>query len=459
LVQSKKLKIGYWGNTNNYPFMVARAFKKLGNEIIFIVDNEQKLQRPEYRYSDITLPYPDWIKDFSPLPLWLLSNPIDMEKKNKIINLLKPCDIVVLNGYAVRFAKEIGRPNCIHLTGSDLIPLADNNYADSLMQNFMELLHEQKIITKGSDKARFLVNKTLLELAGKTCSALNLKIYSNSSYFKPKGALYNLFYFASYKNWIKKQIKKQREAIKNSFAYLYGPKGLVPSADQLFEQIGTDKKKQITTLAVDTDYAAYNSPPDNSIIKIFNIARFNWITSKSNERDFHELDFKGNDIMIKGISLFYHKHKILLDIRFVKKGRDLAESIELCKNLGINHLITWLDELTQNEVLHEYQTADILFDQLSNSVVTMGGLEGMAVGRPLIANSRPEIYEKLQGEKTAICQAKTPEEVCVWLEKLVTDKTFREQKGKESRDFVVKHFSTETLAKNIIKAYQKSITA
>ncbi len=453
MIHSKKLKIGYWGNTNNYPFMVARAFKKLGHDVLFIIDEEQKLYRPEYRYSDITLPYPDWIKDFSPMPLWLLSNHIDNEKKKTIIALFKDCDFVVLNGYAVRFAEEIGKPVCAHLTGSDLIPLADNNYADSLLKSYLELLYKENNIVKSSYKARFLDNKTLLELAGKTCSVLNLKIYSNSNYFKPKGALYNLLYFAGYKNWIKKQIKKQREAIKNSFAYLYAIKGLVPRGDKLLEEIDADENKKITTLSVDTDYAAYYPPTDNSVIKIFNIARFNWVKTKSNERDFHELDFKGNDIMIKGISIFYHKHKIQLDIRFVKKGRDLAESIELCKNLGINHLITWLDELTQNEVLHEYQTADILFDQLSNSVVTMGGLEGMAVGRPLIANSRPEIYEKLQGEKTAICQAKTPEEVCVWLEKLVPDKTFREQKGKESREFVIKHYSTEALANKILQAF------
>jgi len=38
VTQEKKLKIGYWGNTNNNPFMVARAFKKMGHAVIFIVD-------------------------------------------------------------------------------------------------------------------------------------------------------------------------------------------------------------------------------------------------------------------------------------------------------------------------------------------------------------------------------------------------------------------------------------
>lgn len=63
------MKIGFVGNANNYPFMLARALKRMGHDVRFIVTASSRLDRPESRYADISYPYPDWIHEIG-TPFW-----------------------------------------------------------------------------------------------------------------------------------------------------------------------------------------------------------------------------------------------------------------------------------------------------------------------------------------------------------------------------------------------------
>ena len=95
------MRIGFLGNANNYPFMVARAFRKLGHEIVFIVDSAALLNRPENLYKDDELtPYPSWIMDFSPLNIWEFE--ATSSKVDKILATFSNCDFVVLNEFALQ---------------------------------------------------------------------------------------------------------------------------------------------------------------------------------------------------------------------------------------------------------------------------------------------------------------------------------------------------------------------
>ncbi len=438
--------------------MLARTLQKRGHEVVFIIDDEQRLNRPENRYHDINTPYPNWIKDFSPFPLWLVGNLLDGEKKSNVIKLLNTCDFIILNGYAIRFSNEINAPHITALTGSDLKPLADFKHADDLMRISVDLMYKENILIKKSKQTTLFENKIIFSLTEKLLSLFNYSTYTNKEYFKPKAAFHNLIFLASYKNWLKKEIKRQRNSIKNAFTHLFFIEGIVPEGDKLLAEIGANKKKLLSNLMIDVDSIEYFPVPNNQIIRIFNLARFNWKKESNQPKDFlPSMDYKGNDIMIKGLAAFCKKFPTQnLNIRLVKKGKDVEKTIELCKELGISNYVTWLDELSQKEVLEEYKQADIVFDQLDKSLVAMGGFEVMALGRPLIANARPEIFDKFLGEKTVICQAETPEEVCSWLEKLVFDKNLRQEIGKKSRQFVEKHFSTETMANRVLEAFNKT---
>jgi len=81
----------------------------------------------------------------------------------------------------------------------------------------------------------------------------------------------------------------------------------------------------------------------------------------------------------------------------------------------------------------------------------MAGLEGMAAGRPLIANGRPEILEPMLGEPSPICQATTPREVYDQLQRLLSDDALRRHVGEESRTWVQRHFAPELAAQKIVE--------
>ena len=90
------MKIGFFGNANNVPFMIARALRRLGNEVLFIVDRSpvqswEILNRPENAYNDIKIPYPDWIVDVSPIELWEYPGP--PHGRDQVVHLLKQCEI------------------------------------------------------------------------------------------------------------------------------------------------------------------------------------------------------------------------------------------------------------------------------------------------------------------------------------------------------------------------------
>ena len=271
----------------------------------------------------------------------------------------------------------------------------------------------------------------------------------------PRNFLYNVFYLSSYKSWLYGQVERQRNAIKKGIGFIYSPIGLILDGDRLLNEIKVDNSKRIMAFMIDSELSEYNPPIITEKLRIFNVARFNWVSHKTKDKiDFSQLDSKGNDIMIKGLSLFYHKHKIDLNIIFVKKGNDIDETIELLKDEKIDHLVTWINELSQSEVQEEYRKADIVFDQFANSIVSMGGLDAMATGRPLIANARAEIFDKVLGEKTQICDAKTPQEICNWLELLILNEEFRIEKGIASREFVLKHYFSENVVKRLENYFQ-----
>src|SRR6266498_4740906 len=112
------MKIGFFGNTGNYPFLLALAMRDLGHDVRFFIDRIDRLDRPEHRFPDISYPYPEWITDVSPfrVPAYAMPN----ERRRRVVEALKTCDAVILNGLAPTLSNSIGRPAIVWLTGSDL---------------------------------------------------------------------------------------------------------------------------------------------------------------------------------------------------------------------------------------------------------------------------------------------------------------------------------------------------
>lgn len=399
------MKIGFFGNTNNYPFTLARAMRRLGHEVLFVIDRPEPLNRPESRYREISTPYPGWIVDESPLDLHVpLRRP--PPGRARAIELLRGCDAVVLNMMGPSLLPEIRRPAIVMLTGSDLEFHANYRF----VPYYLRAVHGP-FPGFFSDRMRPYLHDAL--------------------------TLFRL-------------VAAQRAGIRDASAVNYFVKGFVGKGDALLEGIGVPDHRRMFFIMTELEMIHRVPPPRNPVVRIFSVARLTWkvpgIRAVGSGLG-SELDYKGSDIMVRGLGMFVRRTGIPIDVRLVRKGRNVEETACLVKEEGISGQVTWLDEMTQKRVLEEYSRADIVFDQLGNAVLGMGGVDAMAAGRPVIANTRPEIMRRVFGTPLPICEASNPEEVCAQLMRLVPDSVERERVGNASREFAEVHFSPENAAR------------
>lgn len=404
------MKIGFLGNANNYPFMLARAFKKLGHDVLFIIDSGSSINRPEFRYKDITYPYPGWILDFQGLSLW--DYPGDNYRVDEVVEALSSCDFIVLNEFGLSLWPRIKRPLVAFLTGTDLEILSDYRYAD--------------LVTGTSDFEVYAI-KNILSWR---------RIYKKNSYRK----------------YLLGLIKSQRSAIAAARVVNYFPKLLVPNADRILAGLMVEDSRRIYCMQSEIGSRDYVPQPNNKIIRLFNVARIQWKKPQSNF--ICELDYKGTDILLAGVAMYVAKRHSTVEIRLVRKGCDVEETLKLIDNFGLGPYVTWLDEMNQEEIFKEYQGADIVFDHFGKGMFGMGTLDAMAVGRPVITNGRFDALKFSVDELPPICNAETAEDICAHLENLTRDSLLRESIGMKSRAYVEKYCDPVRYAKIILEKFE-----
>lgn len=396
------MRIGFYGNTNNYPLILALAMRRQGHEVVFTLSSATPLDRPENRYPELSPPYPDWIRDFTPMWKTYFRTPW----RRRCIDLLRGCDFVVLNQIGPSLSHAIGRPAIALLTGSDLQYFAN----PATVRGIMRESHREPAWV-----------------------AIPLKLATFPSL-----------------------VRRQRQGIGEAKLVTHFARGLVPEGDVMLDGLSVPDTRRMMLLMTETDRIPFVAPPANETIRIFCATRLNW--KRPVPPGYVEMDYKGSDVMIRGIALFLRESGKRLDVRLVRKGLHVRETIDLIQQEGFAEQVTWLDEMSQEAVFEEYRRADILFEQLDRSHVGMAGLDGMATGRPLIANGHPEISEALTGEPSPICQARTPEEVARQLVRLVPDAEERARVGAASRRYVEKYFSAESAARRCVERMRPHLT-
>jgi len=399
----KQFKIAFIGNVNCMTFRYALEVRRLGHDVVFFVDypRSEKLHRPENRFSEITFPYPDWIREIRP-PRRDISFLVPVGEIKELITELNSggYDAVVFNGCWHKIGVFISRRTRVlcFFSGADL----------DVKASYKAVLH-----AKHSTNVIAHYVKTLLRLC---------------------------------ETWL------HRRGIRRASLINYFPEGVVPAADRLINEImkGRDFHRiQVRGLTVDdVEY----SPPSTRVgadVVIFNPTRFLW--KNPLPLGYAMEENKRNDIMLRGIATFYNKTGLAIKVVLVEKGAQLTETKALIDELGIAHLVSWRQEMSQKEIFQHYQDSDVIFDQLGIHWVGHGGLDAMLVGRPVIANGRPDVFNKILGETIPLCQATNEEEVADWLAKLAMNPELRKEIGLRSREFVIRNFNATDTARQIVK--------
>jgi hypothetical protein len=389
------VKIGFLGNANNYPFILARALQRLGQEIVFILMGDQTcpLDRPENRYPDLGPPYPEWIVDASPLDLW--NYEAKLPRLENVLRILRGCDAVVLNHQALCLAPGINRPTIALLTGTDILTLGKYEVVDHMVN------------------------------------------YPGRTYVKEV----ELFYL--------KRVFAQRLGIRSAFLVIFFPPGTIPQGDAILAGLGVQDSQRLSLKMVEVASLLPVPPPLNNPVRFFCATRLTW--DKSHPPFYTDIDYKGSDIMVRGLGMFARmRPDISLDIHLVKKGAHVTETMELAEAEGLGPCVTWHEEMSQMEIWEQFKRSDIIFEQLDTSDIGMAGLDAMAMERPVIGHERYRASQSGANQPSPVCEASTPEEVCAQLQRLVLDTEERHRVGKASRRYVESNFSADLAAQTVM---------
>lgn len=396
------MKFGFFGNTNNSPFMLAQALRDLGHEVCVVVTSQELLHRPESRYLEFKKGYPDWIVDAAQLSEWEVITL--SQSMAPLLDLLSACDALVLNDTGPSLWPLVRRPAIALLTGSDL------------------------------------------------------EYYGSFATLEARSSNWDPAYKASAEgqmnlNLLREFIQRQRDGIREALMVAYMPRGLVPTGDVLLDELGVPDAKRVFLRLAELELVKPTPALHNNPIRIFCATRLTWKLPIEPGRSL--LDYKGSDIMIRGLGLFYRQTGVRLDIQLIRKGLHVAETEELIEEEGLTDQVTWSDEMSLTEVWSQFARCDVVIEQLANSVMGLAGSDAMAAGRPVIGNSRPEVF----GQGLPVCQAKTAEEVYVQLKRLVFDPDERERMGALGRAFVEENCSPERAAQTCLERLKLALAS
>jgi glycosyltransferase involved in cell wall biosynthesis len=109
--------------------------------------------------------------------------------------------------------------------------------------------------------------------------------------------------------------------------------------------------------------------------------------------------------------------------------------------------------LNQSELYSYYSNCDAVVDQFGVGAFGFIGIEAMSRGKPLICYIKEHNFIKLYGEKPPIISSNNEKELLEYMNRLVADKQFCKEVGINSRNWILKFHSKETLIQKYIELY------
>lgn len=399
------MNIGIFGNTNNYPYLLAKGLRAIGVGVKLVVNRKEQLHRPESKDPDLATSYPDWILDASHLTDddFACQSPRIADVLNFVAS---GASAVILNDLGPSLYRLLERPAIALLTGSDL----------TYYGNF-----QSAVVRRAQWDPAF-------------CASVGGRLQE--------------------RRWIE-LVHRQRDGILAATAVSFGLPGLVPEGDALLREIGVADSRRMFIYMADTLTLRPSRHVRTGPLRVLNGARLNWC--KKMPAGFTTQDNKGTDILLRGFARFLERGGDG-ELTLIAKGLHVAETRELVDTLGIAAKVRWLPELSLIDFRAQLQAADVICDQFGPSYPGMTALDAMAAGKPLLANFRVQIMGKVFPEPLPVLHADSANRVAAALMRLQNPAGAMLTIGARAREFAEKYLSPEANARACLERLGMSKT-
>jgi len=183
-------------------------------------------------------------------------------------------------------------------------------------------------------------------------------------------------------------------------------------------------------------------------LRFFHASHLDW---KVNDPGINRWSAKGNDRFFRA---FARATRDGLDAECVvlDRGPDRDEARLLARGLGLEDRITWLPQLSRDELFMEFARADVIVDQFD--VGSYGGItiEAMSLGRPVMVYINSATARLVYPDPMPVLNCHSEEEIHAQLVRC-RDRDYLVKLGADARAWVYKYHSWESCLDQFIFYY------
>jgi hypothetical protein len=399
----RQLSIALFGNMNNYPLLLAQGLRELGHRVRLLVNRRDLLHRPEARYPEWEKAYPDWIFDCSNITDEDIAYQ-SREMDEVVLHLTHKVDFVILNDSGPALACHLVSPHAVLLTGSDLSYYAD--FASLQMRSSMW----DPSFKRSSQGRRYL------------------RVFAD-------------------------MVARQRDGIAGADLICYAQRGLEPAGDMMLDQMGVQDEQRHMLYFSNTVDLRFREPPKNQALTILSGSRIVYLPHR--HPHFSAIDFKGTNVLLNGFAQYVRQGGGGI-LRLPRKGQDLNEAEKLINQLGIRSRVDWLPEMSLAGFYEEMAKADLICDQFGTSFPGMVTTDAYALGRPVMADLRNDVFSQRFPIPLPGLNVQTAEQIARTLLTVERDRSLLHAAGIEGHTFAQTYLAPSNMAQELLNRLFRS---
>ena len=138
---------------------------------------------------------------------------------------------------------------------------------------------------------------------------------------------------------------------------------------------------------------------------------------------------------------------------YLKGTEHVLRAIDRLKKKGLPFDFRLVEKMTHDQAIDCYRKADIIVDQVLQGSFGVFGLEGMALGKPVVCYIRDDLKTKYPPELPIL--SADPDSCYDVLKRLVKKPRIRHRVGVAGRNYIEKYYDSRLLAEELKQIYMK----